>query len=432
MYIHNSYQATVIYNGSKEDSDNHFENIIIELTKNECKFVVCGVYRHPSYLLTNFNKIFEDFLVQHFNKLINNDCWILADFNADISKYNNISEITLFLDNLLNLNFLPLITLPTRITKTSSTILDHIYLRPALNNKSSNINTSNLNVGCLVTDITDHIGIFSFLTLDKKRDVVNKERPLVRIFSKSNKIKFNNELASIDWNPIIYQEQCVDLAYENFIDAFNMCYESCFPLVRLSRSKNRDKNWITPELKASCNNKSKKYKKWIQSKKEEDLLDFKKFASKHNKLIREAERQFYEEVFNAIKNDIKKLWSEINKIGNFKSKNQHTTSVIKNIVIDGVNRTQPNEISEGLNNYFCNMGQTLNDKLPSKQITDSLSLSNSVISPFTFVFDPITITEIINTIFRLKNRKSVGADNISTKIIFDVKETVSPILHFII
>ena len=198
MYIHNSYQATVIYNGSKEDSDNHFENIIIELTKNECKFVVCGVYRHPSYLLTNFNKIFEDFLVQHFNKLINNDCWILADFNADISKYNNISEITLFLDNLLNLNFLPLITLPTRITKTSSTILDHIYLRPALNNKSSNINTSNLNVGCLVTDITDHIGIFSFLTLDKKRDVVNKERPLVRIFSKSNKNKFNYELANID------------------------------------------------------------------------------------------------------------------------------------------------------------------------------------------------------------------------------------------
>ena len=59
-------------------------------------------------------------------------CFIFADANIDLAKYNADNETTKYIDNLASCNFLPYSYLPTRITATSSTIIDHIYTTFAL------------------------------------------------------------------------------------------------------------------------------------------------------------------------------------------------------------------------------------------------------------------------------------------------------------
>ena len=46
-------------------------------------------------------------------------------------------------------------------------------------------------------------------------------------------------------------------------------FEECFPLIKLSRRKAKDKIWITEALRKSSKTKAKlykKYKKWLKTK----------------------------------------------------------------------------------------------------------------------------------------------------------------------
>ena len=53
--------------------------------------------------------------------------YIGGDFNADLLKSNSDINIKDFMNLTYSLGCIPLITLPTRITTTSSTLLDHVY-----------------------------------------------------------------------------------------------------------------------------------------------------------------------------------------------------------------------------------------------------------------------------------------------------------------
>ena len=57
-----------------------------------------------------------------------------SDFNIDLTKYDKNRDTSDFLNSLLINNFMPMIILPTRITKNSSTLIDHIFYREGCNN----------------------------------------------------------------------------------------------------------------------------------------------------------------------------------------------------------------------------------------------------------------------------------------------------------
>jgi len=122
-------------------------------------------------------------------KKLTTDLFFIGDFNIDLIKYDSSNEISRFLDMLLSYNFLPCTILPTRITDSSSTLIDHIYHRANLKRNSyNNVNCIN---GIIITDISDHLAnclILPSLTTAKSAP----DRPLVRIFSQKNKLHFSN------------------------------------------------------------------------------------------------------------------------------------------------------------------------------------------------------------------------------------------------
>ena len=83
--------------------------------------------------------------------------------------------------NILSSNVaFPLITKPTRITSTSSTLLDHII---------TNITQNTLLPGILRSDLSDHFPTFCFILLDSKpfKITVNKKiRSLYKFKTENN------------------------------------------------------------------------------------------------------------------------------------------------------------------------------------------------------------------------------------------------------
>ena len=184
--------------------------------------------------------------------------------------------------------------MPTRITSTTASLLDHLYIRKSF--KNNNFCFTNCFSGCLVTDITDHLANFTCIPLDKIKSTI-KERPFIRCMSDANKTSF---IQSFSNSPNLYQfynSYDVDNSYNNFVTAINSSYEQCFPLIRISRSKFNDKDWVTKEIKESCNTKSKLYKKWLNTKNITDRDLYKSFANNHSKLLKKLKLIFTNKAF---------------------------------------------------------------------------------------------------------------------------------------
>jgi len=101
------------------------ENLWIKVTKGCNKFIIGAVYRHPGNKINNFIEKLDN-IFTHISKS-NISCFIAADVNIDLKKFQNHQETKAYVDNLILNNFTPAIVMPTRITANSATIIDHIY-----------------------------------------------------------------------------------------------------------------------------------------------------------------------------------------------------------------------------------------------------------------------------------------------------------------
>ena len=100
----------------------------------------------------------------------------------------------------------------------------------------------------------------------------------------------------------------------------------------------------------------------------------------------------------------------------------------KRLKIDNTTISEPAEVVNALNSYFCNLGSSLADKLPPAPFPDAYQTYLSKPLQNSFYVDSISKVEIENAIDKLKGRKSVGIDNISAKLVYEFKVIFSPLL----
>ena len=76
---------------------------------------------------------------------------VVGDLNENLLKYNEDKQTSEYLDMLVTLGFMPIITKPTRITDHTATLIDHIY---------TNTPEKLMKSGLCLADISDHLPIF--------------------------------------------------------------------------------------------------------------------------------------------------------------------------------------------------------------------------------------------------------------------------------
>src|SRR6202044_3438487 len=112
---------------------------------------------------------------------------IAGDFNLNLLKHSNHAPPGEFLNNLLSCNFMPTIRVPTRITTTSATLIDNIFI----NNIKYNYNTA-----LVYNDISDHL--VTILSLRTIFPPVKLPKNIVkRFFDAKSTANFNRHLLSV-------------------------------------------------------------------------------------------------------------------------------------------------------------------------------------------------------------------------------------------
>ena len=147
----------------------------------------------------------------------------MGDFNLKLLNNQNHNATGEFLDGLYSHLFFPFIMLPSRITSHTATLIDNIF--------SNHVEHSYLKSGLFITDISDHLPIFS-ISFYHMRTREYQENIFVRDKSEQNISNFLEEFGCIDWFNIDgYNDP--KICYCKFLERYTKAYETHFPLKKL-------------------------------------------------------------------------------------------------------------------------------------------------------------------------------------------------------
>jgi hypothetical protein len=403
------------------DSCDRLENIWIELTKNSKKYIIGGIYRHPNQKLERFTAQMDLTLGKLAN--LKCPCIIAGDINIDLVKCNSCRGTADYVDTLITNNFIPTVILPTRITPQTATLVDHIYYHHTKNTEHFVVKAGNF-----TTDISDHLPNYLLVINSKKQDVTT--RPMIRSYSDKNRHAFVSEIQHKDWASI-FSANDVNAAYNEFIFTLQDAFRRNFPFQKMSRKRMKDKKWITKGLKKCSRVKNKLYKEWISTRDAVDELKYKSYKKIFKKVSLEAESLYYKQLFDIKTNSIKRLWSNLNMVCNFKMNKSKST--IYKLRTNSEIVTDKNDICNVFNQYFVNIGDKLvTDVLsqyPSWSANDCDRYLNKPLAHSIFC-EPVTAPELSRLITNLNTSKSAGADNLSPKLIKDIAPAIlEPLLY---
>ena len=401
IYISNKYDYVIRSDLSRNTPE--YDSLFIELKFRKKKSVLIGcVYRVPN----TDAKHFIDDMNTHLDvmDIDNKEIYIMGDFNLNLLNADAHENTNIFFNAMLAHNLYPIIDKPTRISRTSSTLIDNIFSN-SLHDKSS---------GLIIADISDHLPIFCVVNQMHVFPNTQSNVPIkTRNISFENIRKFKNELKDIDWTQI-YEIDDVNDCYNKFMYIFHALYDKCFPekVVKPDPKCKFKKPWLTRGLFRSIRKKQRLYKSYLKTPSENHKKKYKQYKNKLTKLLHAAKKDYYTTIFIRIKGNSKKMWNKINDvIGKRKNTKLPSTMYNGNVKLDTMKK-----IAEEFNTYFLSIGKNIASKIPNCNRTFDSFLPKDPPQESLFL-KPTSVQEIIKYSCSLDPSKSCGADGISPKVI---------------
>ena len=294
----------------------------------------------------------------------NKICYLMGDFNLNLLNNQNHNATGEFLDGLYSHLFFPLITLPSRITSHTATLIDNIFF--------NHVEHSYLRSGLLITDISDHLPIFS-ISLDHMRTHQQQESLFIRDKSNQNISNFLEELDCTDCSNLDrYNDP--KICYSKFLERYTKTYEKHFPLKKLKRRLHPKRLWISQGLLKSTKQKNKLYKRYLSNPSPQKELIYKTYKNKLNHSLRIAKRLYYNKKLNESKSKMRATRRLLNEVLNNKKLRPKPNSVFK---VDDQEISDPMEIANRFCFYFSNIGPNF-----AKRIQPATSHKNSPFGEF--------------------------------------------------
>ena len=321
-------------------------------------YIIGVIYRHPGGSEECINE-FSNQISSIMDKINaeNKKCVIAGDLNLDALNIKKSQPTNNFFSTIVQHAFIPTITLPTRITEHSATLIDHILINEKVIKTSSAISAGNL-----FHDISDHLPIF-ILIKDKIKENFPSRRK-VRIFGLKNNQIFSELLASYSWSDMM-ETTNPSLALAIYYRNWNTAFNKAFPTKMLSINRKKDKDWITLGLRVSIRHKNRLYQKYITHPTLTNKLKYTTYKNKLTECIRKAETGYYRELIKNEGNNLTNLWKIFGGIIN-PSKSKHKRGIHK-LIINNKTLIKNSEIADGLNDYFSTIGCTLSQNIDNKE-----------------------------------------------------------------
>ena len=357
------------------------------------------VYRHPS----GDRDLFSETLKSQLERLNNKgyEIVVLGDININFLNYNNDNHTSDFLDMLLDLGFMPLIT-----KDHTSTLIDHIYtIMPG----------KPITAGICLADVSDHLPIFC--TIANKLSA-STEIKYYRDYSKFDNEAFLNSLASIDFRSLVTCD--VNASMNRVTQILQQISDKHAPVRRASkqRRKQLNKPWISNAILISIKKKQKRFMTHFLSNNQEKVRKYKVYNNKLNKIKELAKKTYLRTHFDLHKNNLKTTWKLIGMLINNSICTQEVYDAITNINLQKSTIGSPQQCIKLARNYISEVLTIIfNESLLQGIVPDVLKVSKvtpvdkggevtdpsnfrpiSTLSALTQIFEKLVYKQLINYI----------------------------------
>ena len=302
--------------------------------------------------------------------------------------------------------------------------------------KSPHLDHINISSSIIMSKISDHFPCLVKLEIlndkPKRPKYIQK-----RVISEAATPNFREELGSSDISSHLNANLMTDPNPE--CDIFERiafsAYEKHFPNKRVKVNKHKHKlsPWITTGLIKSIEFRDKLYKRLKscpQDSHEHNRMEYnlKTYNGYLKQCIRTAKREYYVHEFTKYKNDIRKTWDTLKDIINTKNSKSDFPPYFTDL---GIKISGSKTIADKFNEYFTKIGPELARSIDTSH---KISFDNYLKSPcqLSFQFQYTTQDSIEKIIGHLKTQSSASYNNLSSKLLKDIKGFISRPLSIII
>lgn len=384
----------------------NMECCAVELT--DYAFIILCLYRVPKMLATELKIFFTQLnkLLKLINKKRDKTVVLCGDFNIDILKPNKTSQK--FIHILTSHNLTLAINEPTRLQ--SKTCIDNFA-----HNDATCCQAEVVDLG-----LSDHTAQILKCNV-KKTCKLKFWRIKRRDYCDENLKKFKEYLNQWKFTDL-YTTDDPNEAYNRFLDIFLLLYELCFPLKYIKISCEKRVRWISKGIKLCT--KRQRTLLWNNriNPSEVNKSALKTYTQRLRKIIKLTQKSINSHLIRTSVNKSKTTWKIINS-----TKPYQPREPIRKLKDDNNTLiTDPIKIANTFNDHFIDQITTPPMDL---HMTYNLKFNSQ---PSSLFISPTISYDIIKIIKSLKNKTSVGYDNISTNVIKYVNEIISPHLSHII
>ncbi len=386
--------------------EGEFESVFIEIINDTRNTIVGEVYRVPNTDERKSIEMFDNIInkIQQTNKHV----IIGTDQNFDylkLSEHKNTSDL---LDCFVGGGLVPCVTRPTRVTHSSATLIDNIYISAEYYKECFS--------GILINDMSDHFPLIAGVAC--KTD--NKKEPLTFKSRKFTDETFRNMeqcLNQVDWE--FLNNDNIDNAYCAFIDKLKECIDLNAPeeITSIPYNKIIREPWVTKGILKSSSVLSKLYRKKKRHEPgHEATIHYNRYRNVFNITKRKARELYYSNLLHQARDDIKKTWRILSPLI---GKQKHKEPILNEFLINNEIVTNSDTISNSFSTFFANVGKNLQSSIP-RSVNAYESYLNTDRPTNSVFFNPVTEYEVQCVLNEIKNKKSTGHEGISNFILKNI------------
>ena len=281
------------------DSNNKIEAVSVKIFLGTKTLVVSSIYRPPSADVSYHNNIIE-----YMEKVASSasDMVFMGDFNLNVLNSGPDLRKVAHICDLLDLK--QFVTKPTRVTQTSSTIIDLLF---------SNIGDKHLFSDVVPVTISDHFlvyGVLNFRFKHKGSRIIHS-----RNFSYFEKAKFIDDLTNSSKLKAVTKTKNVEEAWKIFYDEFMRICNIHAP-VRQRKVKTRCKPspWLSHDIVKLIHKRNVLHKRAAKSKHQADWVLYKKARNDVIYAVRNCKRVYFAREIKLNSGNKKNIWKLLKQV----------------------------------------------------------------------------------------------------------------------
>ena len=358
------FKSSVKHKELLKKSSPEFEALAIKVSpSNSPSFLIIVAYRPSSQ--TNLEPHVTKFL-DHALDLVPevSDIVLMGDLNLNQLEINNYTKEMDHICQTYNLQ--QLIDIPTRITSSTSSLIDLLYV-----SEPSYIAES----GVFQLSISDHFGIYG-VREKQTNGSHNKQQDHVlvkfRDFKAFSEEKFLDDINSAPW-------QLLDV-FEGIDDKLVIFYQLIYHVLDWHapkcqrRVRKESYPWISSCVIEAIRRKSYALQMFLRCKSDLAWNFYKRARNEATTAIRNSKKEYFLDAIQNNEENPKQLWKILKRLLPSKK-----VKYPENILFEGKRYTKKEDISNCFNQFFSNVARKITSHVPPPQIDTTVKLSQKLL-----------------------------------------------------